>query len=117
MNHTEKAEEAEDSVIVRSVPLSRKQVPFDPSRFLLTPSPSFLLILFATPCQKHQKEVGSGEMFEFSAEYKLFELGVSIAGNYVLIRPKNDGDLIDLFKTSGLGLDQGDEVFLFKVSF
>jgi hypothetical protein len=79
-------DKADDSVIVRFVPLTRKQ---------------------------GEGQASAGDLGEFENR-RIFELGISIAGNYVRISPKNELDLKDMLTTSGLGLTKDDHISFFQ---
>jgi hypothetical protein len=72
-------ESAEQSVIVRSVPLKRKHV---------------------------GDEAGASE----ELDTRVFEIGVSLAGNYLAFCPGDADELHDMLKTSGLGLGKEDRL-------
>ena len=76
-------EASEQSVIVRSVPLTRKH--------------------------------GLGEEAGASEELdaRVFEIGVNLAGTYLAFEPRDGDELLDMLKTSGLGLGRDDRVHFF----
>jgi hypothetical protein len=79
------AEKDSESVIIRTVPLTRK----------------------------NEDSVSSREGIEIS-DYRLFEIGVNIKGTYIAIQPVNLVDLNDMLKTSGLRLNKDDRVDFFQ---
>jgi hypothetical protein len=79
------AEKDSESVVIRTVPLTRK----------------------------NEDSGSSGEGIEIS-DYRLFELGVNIKGTYIAIQPVNLVDLNDMLKTSGLRLNKDDRVEFFQ---
>ena len=81
-------EVVEQSVIVRAVAISRKFTGED--------------------------STGSGAENSQRLDASVFEVGVSLAGNFLHFKPCDSDELLDMLKTSGLGLQKEDDLHFFK---
>ena len=81
-------EVAEQWVIVRAVAISRKFTGED--------------------------STGSGAENSQRLDASVFEVGVSLAGNFLHFKPCDSDELLDMLKTSGLGLQKEDDLHFFK---
>ena len=72
------------------------------------------VIIRTVPLTRKQDVSGAGAEVSEISDYRLYELGVNIKGTYIAIHPENFVDLNDMLKTSGLRLNKDDRVEFFQ---